>query len=46
MVWCVCKKKFIRSVDLSDYYQNKKEFDNKITKIIDSLTEEELSQKK
>ena len=45
MVCCVCKKKFIRSVDLTEYYKNKVEFDNKITKIIDALTEEELTKK-
>jgi hypothetical protein len=45
MVCCVCKKNFIRSVDLTEYYQTKREFDNKISKIIDSLTEEQLSTK-
>jgi hypothetical protein len=46
MVCSVCKKTFIRSLDLTEYYQNKQEFDNTITKIIDTLTEEELSKKK
>jgi hypothetical protein len=45
MVCSVCKKTFIRSLDLTEYYQNKQEFDNTITKIIDTLTEEELSKK-
>jgi hypothetical protein len=45
MVCCVCKKPFIRSVDLTEYYQKKQEFDNKITRVIDSLTEEQLSTK-
>ena len=45
MVCCVCKKNFIRSVDLTEYYQVKKEFDNRISKIIDALTEEDLSKK-
>ena len=45
MVCSVCKKSFIRSLDLTEYYQTKKEFDNTITKIIDTLTEEELSKK-
>jgi len=43
MVCCVCKKTFIKSIDLTDYYAKKKEFDNNISRIIDSLTEEELS---
>jgi hypothetical protein len=45
MVCCVCKKTFIRSVDLTDYYEKKREFDNKISNIINSLTETELSKK-
>jgi hypothetical protein len=45
MVCSVCKKNFIRSVDLTEYYKNKEEFDNTITKIIDSLTEEELAKR-
>ena len=45
MVCCICKKKFIRSVDLTEYYQTKQEFDNKITNIIDALTEEQLAKK-
>ena len=45
MVCCVCKKPFIRCVDLTEYYQKKQEFDNKITRVIDSLTEEQLSKK-
>ena len=45
MVCCVCKKQFIRSIDLTEYYQNKRKFDDHISKIIDVLTEEELSKK-
>ena len=45
MFCCVCKKTFIRSLDLTEYYQNKREFDTTITKIIDTLTEQELSKK-
>ena len=39
----VCKKKFIQSADLTEYYQIKQAFDNKIMKIIDTLTDDELS---
>ncbi len=43
MVCSVCKKNFIRTADLTEYYQTKKEFDNRVSKIIDALTEEDLS---
>jgi hypothetical protein len=42
MVCNICKKPFIRSVDLTEYYQKKKEFDDNISNIIDTLTETEL----
>lgn len=45
MVCCVCKKKFIRSIDLTEFTKKKAEFDNYISKVIDSLTEEEFSKK-
>ena len=39
----VCKNNFIRSADLTEYYQTKKKFDDRIIKIIDTLTDDELS---
>jgi hypothetical protein len=38
-------KTFIKSVDLTEYYKKKREFDNNISNIIDALTETELSTK-
>ena len=45
MVCSVCKRKFIRSIDLTEFYKNKQEFEDEISKVIDSLTEEQLSTK-
>ena len=45
MVCSVCKRKFIRSIDLTEFYKNKREFEDEISKVIDSLTEEQLSTK-
>jgi len=45
MVCCVCKKTFIRSVDLTEYYEKKREFEMNVLNVIESLTETELSTK-
>lgn len=42
MACSICKRNFIRSIDLTEFYKNKREFEDEVSKVIDSLTEEEL----
>jgi len=45
MVCGVCKKAFIKSFDLTDYYNKKRAFEDQVSKMIDTLTDKELEQK-
>ncbi len=43
MVCGVCKKNFTRSSDVADYYNKKRAFEDQMSKMIDTMTEEELN---
>jgi len=45
MVCSVCKKNFIRSVDLTEFHKHKQAFEAEVSKAIDLLSDEQLAAK-